>query len=166
MVEYNDYEEYEEVMEDKTEFAEIYEMFLSRIREDFYSDPSIPTEEKESDMYLLLKRAITKFPYPRVNLNDRDDAARVFNQRLDDKAIEILAVAMKLEWARRKISDINLMRQEFSDRDFQLTSQASHLNALLEVEERTKEELTHMLRWYNREVNGKPNIGGLTGGAL
>jgi len=147
-----------------TPYAAVYEMFLSRIQEDFYADPNISTQEKAQDMLLLLKKAIPKFPYCRKNLQNRNDEEQVFYETLQDAEIEVLSIGMKLEWIRRKINDIYLLRQEFSDKDFQLTSQASHLTALLQNEEKTVEEFKSALRWYNRAINGKPNFTGLAGG--
>ena len=145
-----------------TPFTVVYTAFLSKLIEDFYSDPAITTLEKKRDMYELLSAVAVDFPYCRFNLNNQNDTG--FEETLDDQTIQILAIGMKLEWTNRILTDIHLLRQEFSDRDFKLTSQAAHMSSIISVSERVEKDFTRRKRWYNRAKDGQPNFGRLAGG--
>lgn len=142
-----------------TKFEEIYEVFLHKIKDDLYL--ALTPEQTNADLYGFLRSSIIKFRYPRVDLNTRDSVG--FNAVLSDEEIEILARLMKYEWLVRQIDDMDNVKQEYTDKDFKLTSQANHLDKLLALRSVVNIETEKSQKLYSRRVNGKPNFSGLAG---
>ena len=82
-----------------TPFSVVYDAFLARIEQDEWS---LTTElgDLERDWFELLKMAINRFMFPRVNLS-YDIEEECFIEELTEAEIQYLAVFMKNEWYKR-----------------------------------------------------------------
>ena len=163
-----------------TPFQTIYTRFLSKITDDMYLEWT--QEETYRDLKNILLTAIPKFEFPKFRLYDYDPEIDVtdaldavvsqglFNSKLAEDEIEILASLMFIEWINRQMATIEITRMKYSSSDFKFTSQASHLNALLKMKLEFSAESKHAQKLYNRRkvVDGyvKTNYGGLGGGVL
>ncbi len=145
-----------------TPFSEVYKMFLTTVTDPYFVDEH--GQIKEEDLKEILLAALPEFPYPKQNINDYDAAAGQFNVTLSYLEINILALLMKKKWIERQMADINLVRQRFSERDFELTSQAAHMQALVKLSTTIKEDLKNQLNYYHNQTNNVPDFSGMAGG--
>ncbi len=164
----------------KTLFSLVYDSFLSKITDDMYM------ELTELDTYQMLEQlllsAIEKFEFPRVNLNDyeligvsdqilyngaesnyQDTIAIVyeggyFNNHLSHEEINILAVYMIVEWLSQQLASIQNTRMKYSGSDFKFTSQANHMQKLLQLKKDYEREGFHLQRLYKRRFADEKGI--------
>lgn len=145
-----------------TPYSEVFDSFLSKIEDIDYA--KMEKQDVEKDMITLLTSACVQFEYPKVNIDERDDSSMFFYVQLNQSEIEILSTLMTLEWIKRKIKSISVIRQAMTDRDFRLTSQANHLNTLLRLKKDTENDIEKLKTTYSYTTNRKPNYDGLAGG--
>ena len=110
-----------------TQLTEVYDAFLARITADEWT-----LEEElaivERDWQELLKMAIFRFKYPRIDLsleekilieNKDEQLIRMqFKNDLTNDEIQILALFMKHEWIKRCIASWENIRQLYSSKNF------------------------------------------------
>ena len=137
-----------------TPFKKIYEVFLSKIEQDVW-DLTIELNNLEEDWFMLLRSAVNRFMFPRVSL-EFDKEEQAFIEELGEQEIQLLATFMKNEWLKRALYSWTLIRQEYSTKDFQLTSQANHMEKLKELVELSDYECKHMINLYSRVIEHKP----------
>ena len=137
-----------------TPFIKIYDAFLARITADEWT-----LEEElaivERDWQELLKMAIFRFKYPRVDLEEVEevDGVMTFAADLTNDEIQLLALYMKHEWVKRCIASWENIRQLYADRDF---SQANHLDKLNKLEAAVSEEIHKAEGIYDRSRDKRP----------
>ena len=145
-----------------TLFLKVYDAFLARITADEWT-----LEEElaivERDWQELLKMAIFRFKYPRVDLEveevTMDDPNpgqlkqyRFVNDLTNDE-IQLLALYMKHEWVKRCIASWENIRQLYADKDF---SQANHLDKLNKLEAAVNLEIHKAEGVYDRSRSKRP----------
>lgn len=137
-----------------TPFSVVYDAFLARIEQDEWS---LTTElgDLERDWFELLKMAINRFMFPRVNLS-YDIEEECFIEELTEAEIQYLAVFMKNEWYKRCISTWRLIQQQYHTKDFEFLSQANHISKLQELVELSNKECLNMTNLYSRVRDHKP----------
>ena len=144
-----------------TPFLKVYDAFLARITADEWT-----LEEElaivERDWQELLKMAIARFKYPRVNLdieeldsteNDTQLAMYQFTNDLSNDEIQMLALYMKHEWIKRCIASWENIRQLYTSKDF---SQANHLDKLNDLERAVALEVRKNEGVYDRSRGNSP----------
>ena len=104
-----------------TSLTKVYDAFLARITADEWT-----LEEElaivERDWQELLKMAIFRFKYPRVDLtleeigSSTDLIKMQFTNDLTNDEIQILALFMKHEWVKRCIASWENIRQLYSSK--------------------------------------------------
>lgn len=144
-----------------TPYQTIYDAFLAKIRDSIYC--IMEEDEREIELLSLLNQAIPLFLYPKINLENKDDQSSLFHEELNNTEIQILAELMKVCWISQKINDEDLIRQQFSDRDYNLTSQASHLRSLILLKSQTEIAAKKMQQDYVKVYNRAPDFSGLAG---
>ena len=79
-----------------------------------------------------------------------------FSADLSSEEINILALLMKQSWVQRQVTSIEHTRMKYSGPDFKMTSQANHLQKLLNLLDESRRDSFHMQRLYKRRkvVNG------------
>lgn len=75
-----------------------------------------------------------------------------FRMVLTAEEINILALLMEQEWIRRQLATVELIRMKYSSADFKLTSQATHLQKLLLLQDEIRRQSFHMQRLYKRRA--------------
>lgn len=105
-----------------TPFLKVYDAFLARITADEWT-----LEEElaivERDWQELLKIAIFRFKYPRVNLEietlqepeGEELGVYQFSEDLTNDEIQLLAMYMKHEWIKRCVASWENIRQLYAD---------------------------------------------------
>ncbi len=145
-----------------TPFLKVYDAFLGRITADEWT-----LEEElaivERDWQELLKIAIFRFKYPRVDLTienldkEEDDPSPLhkfqFVNDLTNDEIQLLALYMKHEWVKRCINSWENIRQLYADKDF---SQANHLDKLIKLEASIALEVHKAEGIYDRSRAKRP----------
>lgn len=161
-----------------TSFSLVYDSFLSKITDDMY------LELTKLDTYRMLEQlllsAIEKFEFPRINLwdytlletnhNEEDDTITYnegyFNNQLTHEEINILAVYMIVEWLSQQLASVENTRMKYSGSDFKFTSQANHIQKLLQLKKDYEREGFHLQRLYKRRAPDKHGIMRSTFGLL
>jgi hypothetical protein len=146
-----------------TPFEKVFDSFLSKIEDDLYTSLSV---DIEADLTKLLNGAIVQFDFPKVDIFDKDDNMQQFNVDLSIHEIEILANLMKLEWIKRQLNSVSLLKQMLGDKDFRLTSQANHLKVLIDLKMETEKEINSLVTKYSYTNNRQSLYGGLSGDLL
>jgi hypothetical protein len=146
-----------------TPYENLFDSFLSKIEDDLYTNIQF---DVEADLTKLLNTAIVQFDFPKVNIFDKDDTLQQFNVDLSVHEIEILANLMKLEWIKRQINSVSLLKQMVGDKDFRLTSQANHLKVLIDLKSETEKEINSLVTKYSYTNNRQSLYGGLSGDSL
>ena len=157
-----------------TSFSLVYDSFLSKITDDMY------LQLTELDTFRMLEQlllsAIEKFEFPRINLwnyelfeiqderiyngadsNNQDAIAIIyhggcFNNSLTHEEMNILAVYMIVEWLSQQLASIENTRMKYSGSDFKFTSQANHMQKLLQLKKDYEREGFHLQRLYKRRI--------------
>ena len=78
-----------------------------------------------------------------------------FSADLTSEEINILALLMKQSWVQRQVTSIEHTRMKYSGPDFKMTSQANHLQKLLNLLEESRRDSFHMQRLYKRRKLNK-----------
>ena len=145
-----------------TPLLKVYDAFLARITADEWT-----LEEElaivERDWQELLKMAIFRFKYPRVDLEiveveptiEEPSQLKIyeFSNDLTNDEIQILALYMKHEWIKRCIASWENIRQLYADKDF---SQANHLDKLNKLEAAVNDEIHAAEGIYDRSREKRP----------
>ncbi len=157
-----------------TSFSLVYDSFFSKITDDMF------LQLTEIDTFRMLQQlllsAIEKFQFPRVNLwdyslfeinderiyngaesNHQDAVAIIygggqFNIKLTHEEINILAVYMIVEWLSQQLASVENTRMKYSGTDFKFTSQANHMQKLLQLKKDYEREGFHLQRLYKRRI--------------
>lgn len=164
----------------KTPFSTLYDSFLSKVTDDMY------LEMTELDTFAILQEllvsAIFKFEFPRVNLNEYEEsyvedevkykgvesnniettaiiyAGGAFNASLSREEVNILATYMVVEWMGQQLASVENTRMKYSGSDFKFTSQANHMQKILQIKKDYEREGFHLQRLYKRrrvDENGR-----------
>lgn len=143
-----------------TPYEKVFDSFLSKIEDDLY--PTLPIDEAETDFLKLLNSSIVHFTFPKVDIFNKDDSMMTFNVDLSLHEIEILSNLMKLEWIKRQINSISLIRQMLGSKDFSFTSQANHLKVLIDLKIQTEKDVEILMTKYSYSSNRNSLYGGLS----
>ena len=163
-----------------TLFSQVYDSFLSKITDDMY------LELDELDTFRMLEQlllsAIEKFEFPRIDLTDyelmeiSDETAYTgvesdnqevvaiiyeggnFNNALTHEEINILAVYMIVEWLSQQLASVENTRMKYSGSDFKFTSQANHMQKILQLKKDYQREGFHLQRLYKRRIPDRRGV--------
>lgn len=155
-----------------TSFNLIYDVFLNSITDDMYMELS------ESETYSLLQdlllNALPHFEFPRFDITnyelsyieDQDyycgadsnyqtvscyfPAGGCFKDVLTDEEIKVIVLYMIVEWLGTQLASIEMTRMKYSGSDFKFTSQASHLQKVLQLKRDYERQGFHLQRLYKR----------------
>ena len=148
-------------MEDKeyTSFSEVYNSFLSKITDDMYME--LTEEDTFKILQQLLVSAIEKFEFPRQNLDyefKQPEQEWGFINLLTQEEINILATYMIVEWLGQQLASIENVRMKYSGSDFKFTSQANHIQKVLQLKKDYEREAFHLQRLYKRRLKNDQGI--------
>ena len=153
-------------MDMHTPFSKIYKLFLSKITEDMYME--LTPEDTYKLLHELLLSSIAKFEFPRQNLDyeyeivttQQGDQVTVwyFYNLLTDEQQNILATYMIVEWIGQQLASVENTRMKYSGADFKFTSQANHMQKLLQLKKDYEREGFHLQRLYKRRIRGCDGI--------
>lgn len=141
-----------------TYFKPIYDSFLSKITDDMYME--LTKEETEGMLQELLLSAIPHFEFPRVGMEfTQDDLGEYyFISDFTFEEVNILATYMIVEWIGQQLASVENTRMKYSGSDFKFTSQANHMQKLLQIKKDYDREGFHLQRLYKRRKLDKDGI--------
>ena len=131
-----------------TSFDDVYKVFLSKITDDMYMELT-PEDTVELQKELLVN-SIHYFEFPRQNINDIDLDAQYFMVDLTLEEMNILATYMVVDWLSQQLASVENTRMKYSGSDFKFTSQANHMQKLLQLKKDYERLGFHMQRLYKR----------------
>lgn len=138
-----------------TTFQEVYDSFLSGITDDMFME--LTKEDTEEMLEELLMAALPHFEFPRQDIFNVDSYRKRFKCQLTAEEIRIIRSYMVVEWINYQLASIENVRQKYSGSDFSFTSQASHMQRLIQLRETYRDEGFHLQRLYcrrKRKANG------------
>lgn len=154
-----------------TPFSYVYENFLSKITDDMYME--LTPQDTYKILWQLLVSALPKFEFPRQNLdyieenqeNEYEDSQIDNNlqkwhfiNKLTNEQINIISTYMIVEWIGQQLASIENVRMKYSGSDFKFTSQANHMQKLLQLKKDYEREGFHLQRLYKRRIKDQNGI--------
>ena len=145
-----------------TSFSDVYNSFLGKITDDMYMEYT--EEDTVKIMQDLLLTAVHKFEFPRRPLDYKLDhheeedvdgnkyLVGAFRVKLSNEEINILATYMIVEWIGQQLASVENTRMKYSGSDFKFTSQANHMQKLLQMKKDYEREGFHLQRLYKRRI--------------
>ena len=151
-----------------TRFSVVYNSFLSKITDDMYLE--LTEEDTKHLCRQLLTSAIPKFEFPRQALEfgwikieykdpqteqiipEKTEQTWAFTRPLTLEEVNILATYMIVEWLGQQLASVENTRMKYSGSDFKFTSQANHMQKLLQMKKDYEREGFHLQRLYKRRI--------------
>lgn len=131
-----------------TPFSEIYERAIFK-----FADRNLfklTDDEKEAvlEKYLLSSQA--RFSnICRIDLSDRDEEKKQYNNTLDEASIEILALGVAYYWLRARVLRVELMKNNLSTKDFTVFSNANLLKEVRSTRDMLYKEWLGLMNDYS-----------------
>ena len=159
-----------------TPFSDVYTNFLSKITDDMYME--LTPQDTKAILEELIINAVPKFEFPRQDLSyelrdlgNQDDEGNpieelVFVNELTDQEVNIVTTYMIVEWVGQQLASVENVRMKYSGSDFKFTSQANHMQKLLQLKRDYEREGFHLQRLYKRRLKDKDGIYRSTFGSL
>lgn len=140
-----------------TSYSELYNIFLNRITD--YDLPVFEETDREAVLHNLLINSCSKFQRickraSHIDLYNRDETLKQFNDKLSDEQIDIITTGMIVEWIKPKYYLDENMRNVLNTKDYNMA--ASPVNVLGGVRNtylQVKQEFEAMMNKYSF-VNG------------
>ena len=159
-----------------TPFSDVYTNFLSKITDDMYME--LTPQDTKAILEELIINAVPKFEFPRQDLSyelrdlgNQDDEGNpieelVFVNELTNQEVNIVTTYMIVEWIGQQLASVENVRMKYSGSDFKFTSQANHMQKLLQLKRDYEREGFHLQRLYKRRLKDKDGIYHSTFGSL
>ena len=137
-----------------TPFSLVYNSFFSKITDDMYME--LDKTQTESMVAELLVNAIPWFEFPKQDITDYDENG--FNVDLTQEEINIIATYMIVGWLDQQLASVENTRMKYSGSDFKFTSQANHMQKLLQLKKDYERTGFHLQRLYKRRTKDSNGI--------
>lgn len=135
-----------------TTFEEVFEYFLSKIRE--YDYMKFNEEDLTIELTQKLKSAFTKADFKNVELNLQMNE---FTRILSTLEIEALSYWLVYEWINPRVNNVELFQYRLSSNDYKRFSEASHLETMMKI----RTESYSQARYYSNKSKNKNMTKGL-----
>ena len=149
---------------EQTTFDVIYNSFTSKITDDMYME--LTEAETNSMQKELLMNALHWFEFPRVDIYDFNEDLEEYNILLSNEEINIISTDMVVEWFGYQIASVENTRMKYSGSDFKFTSQANHMQKLLQLQKDYERKGFHLQRLYKRRKADENGIMRSTFGSI
>lgn len=149
-------------MENFTRLSDVYDVFFSKVTDDLYLE--LTYEDTVAMVKELLDNALPWFEFPRIPLTYSlhevevidgngfvtSESIYAFDNKLTTEEINIIATYMAVEWISQQLASIELVRMKYSGSDFKFTSQANHIQKLVQEKKEYERNGFHLQRLYKR----------------
>ena len=127
-------------------------------------------EDTQAILEQLLLSALYKFEFPKQNLDYQEKDLEGYNEdgdpmtelgfinKLTREEINIISTYMIVEWIGQQLASVENTRMKYSGSDFKFTSQANHMQKLLQLKKDYEREGFHLQRLYKRRSQDKNGI--------
>jgi hypothetical protein len=132
-----------------TPYSDVINVFLGKI--DDYDIIKFTDIQKEEIITGYLISACVRFKKAcKVDLFDRDEILKQFNQSIDDEIIDILAETMIVEWLKPKVLSTENIKNFLNANDYKIAaSPANLLKETRETLEMCKKESKRLINNYS-----------------
>lgn len=127
-----------------TSFNEVYGYFLNSITD--YTYLELQPDDLENELLMLLQKALGKLRRIKFDINLD---SKTFKDVLTSREINIIALAMVLEYIRPKIVSVEIMKQRLNMKDWQMYSNSQHLKELQSILNGIEKEFSYELQLYS-----------------
>ena len=127
-----------------TSFNEVYGYFLNSITD--YTYLELQTDDLENELLMLLQKALGKLRRIKFDI-DLDNKA--FKSVLTNREINIISLAMVIEYIRPKVISVEVMKPRLNMKDWQMYSENQHLKELQSILTGTEKEFSYELQLYS-----------------
>ena len=129
-----------------TTYEELYAPVLTRIKD--LSLALMDEDLGEQELLVLLNAAILDFQYCKVDLTDKDDEEKRFNNTLNFYEKEILIALMVKEWATNALFDMEKLDMSFHTNDVKGFSPASLIRTITSTIQYLDKKITRRKQIY------------------
>ena len=142
-----------------TPYSDIYNDFLNKITD--YDLPKFEDTDRQEILFGFMKSSCVKFKKVcKVDLYDRDEILKQFNNDLDDEIIDILSELMIVEWLKPKVLSSENMRNALSTKDYKLFSPTELLRELNKLSVTCKDNVRGLINDYSFSHADFTELGG------
>lgn len=132
-----------------TPYSKIYEAFIFKVKA--YDLLMLLEEDREDILYIYMTsvcRKVFKTVMPYVDLSDRNEDTKEFNNDIDDDVIDIIAECMITEWLKPQMYSDELLESRLNTKDFTEYSPAKLIEQMRYVYEMSKKESKVIINNY------------------
>lgn len=132
-----------------TPYSKIYEAFIFKVKA--YDLLMLLEEDREDILYIYMTsvcRKVFKTVMPYVDLSDRNEDTKEFNNDIDDDVIDIIAECMITEWLKPQMYSDELLESRLNTKDFTEYSPAKLIEQMRYVYEMSKKESNVIINNY------------------
>ncbi|MDU3410095.1 hypothetical protein [Clostridium sp.] len=129
-----------------TTFEEVFECFLSKIRE--YDYMRLSEEELTTELTQKLKSAFAKADFKNVEL---DLLMSEFTRSLSTLEIEALSYWLVYEWINPRVNNVELFKYRLGSKDYERFSEANHLKELMNI----RSDSYNQARYYSNKCKNR-----------
>lgn len=131
-----------------TPYTEIYERFVSKVSD--YDILQFDRMDREDLLFPHLKSAIVKFKkICKIDLLDRDEDLKQFNNDLDDDVVDILAIGMVYYWVTPYVMNTDNLKNVLNTKDFNMYSPANLLEKLNQLRDIARKDFRRSITDYS-----------------
>lgn len=131
-----------------TPYSDVFNVFLGKITD--YDLPKFNDIDREDILEGYMVSACVKFnKVCLVDLYDRNNDSKQFNNDLDDEIIDIITENMLVEWLKPKLLSTENLENALSTKDFSLFSPANLLGNIRETMNLIKKEARVLINNYS-----------------
>ena len=140
----------------QTPIQTIYDSFLAKITDDMYME--LTREDTERMLFELFENALPRFEFPRKDIYNYNAESQTYNIELSKEEINIIATYMIDEWIGHQLASVENTRMKYSGTDYKCTSQANHMQKLLQLKKDYERLGFHLQRLYKRRLQDDQGI--------
>lgn len=127
-----------------TSFNEVYGYFLNSITD--YTYLELQPDDLENELLMLLQKALGRLRRIKFDI-DLDN--KTFKNILTSREINIISLAMVIEYIRPKIVSVEIMKPRLNIKDWQMYSESQHLKELQSVLTGAEKGFSYELQLYS-----------------
>lgn len=136
-----------------TPYTDIYEKVIVSFQS--YKFASLPQAlfEEHVDKWIGEASSVN-FLDSKVNLLDRDETLKQFNQTLSEREQWIVTYSICMSWINLVVSDESLLQNTIGDRDYSTYSPANLLKSLISIQDTFRSRMKEAMELYSYEHFG------------
>lgn len=134
-----------------TTYDDVIQAFLKKISE--FSWCKLEDIEIDETVLGYMFSACAKFRTSKIDLTDRDNVLKQFNNHLDDEYVDIITTGMIAEWLSPYVYNSDNMKLFLNTKDYNIVNQPQMLSQIRETQKECKLEFKSMVRNFSFNHN-------------